>query len=125
MLLAFLLVASWPGCARHTPAATDRAFPSGERATNLDTRGDSVPNVNRKNRHIFYISYDTADDIGDVRTLRQEALRVWAVYKPDFVGADYDTCAVTPMKQTASGGAEAGHPFYFRRLADKTWTLGE
>ena len=52
----------------------------------------------------------------------KEALLVWAAYKPQIVGVDYDSYVVTPMKQTV-GGSDEGRPFYLTRGAGGTWIL--
>ena len=124
LLFVVLLSTSWSGCARHAAVEHDLSLPSGERVTKLDTHGDFFTDVNGAKRHVFYISYDTAHDIDDVRSLRKEALRVWGVYLPQIAGDDYDSCVVTPVKQTASGGG-AGRPFYLTRRAPGTWILGQ
>lgn len=123
LMLGLLLGAFLLGCAKHTePVTHDLALPSGEHVTILDAHPDSFTDVSGVKRHIFYISYHTAHDIDDVPALRKEARRVWAAYKPQIVGIDYNACVVTPMRQTASGD-EAGRPFYVTRSADGTWAL--
>jgi len=123
LLLGLFLSAVLAGCARHTAlVAHDLALPSGEHVTILDAHGDSFTDVSGVKRHVFYIAYHTAHDIDDIPSLRREALRVWAAYKPQIIGIDYNACVVTPMKQTARGD-EAGRPFYVTRYADGTWAL--
>jgi len=123
IIFFWLFVAAFcQACARHTPVEThDLALPSGEHVTIADAHGDSFTDVNGVKRHIFYILYGTTHAIDDIPSLRKEALRVWAAYKPQIIGVDYDTCVVTPMKQTR--GAEAGRPFYLTKAADGTWSL--
>ena len=123
ILFGLFLSALLAGCAKRTPVVThDLALPSGEHVAILDTHGDSFTDVNNVKRHIFYIGYYTAHDFEDIQSLRKEALRVWAAYKPQIVGVDYDSCVVTPMKQTVGGSGE-GRPFYLTRRANGTWTL--
>jgi hypothetical protein len=123
IVFGLLLCTFWAGCARHTVVATqDLALPSGEHVTISNTHGDSFTDVNGRQRHIYYIAYFTAHDFDDIPSLRQEARRVWAAYKPQIVGIDYDSCVVTPMKQTA-GGSDEGRPFYLTRQTDGSWSL--
>jgi hypothetical protein len=123
ILFGLFVSAFLTGCAKHAAVATqDLALPSGEHVTISNTHDDSFTDVNGRQRHIFYIAYLTARDFDDIPSLRQEARRVWAAYKPHIIGVDYDTCVVTPMKQTTGGGDE-GRPFYLTRHPDGSWTL--
>lgn len=97
-------------------------LPSGEQVTINDAHGDSFVDVDKVQRHIYYISYETAHDFEDLPALRQEALRVWAAYLPQIVGADYDSAVVTAEK-TDDAGDEEGRPVYLKRMADGTWQL--
>ena len=97
-------------------------LPSGEQVTITDAHGDSFVDVDKVQRHVFYISYETAHDFEDLPALRQEALRVWAAYLPQIVGIDYDSAVVTAEK-TDEGGGEEGRPVYLKRMSDGTWQL--
>lgn len=111
------------GCARHQDNSySELALPSGERVTIIDAHGDSFTNVSGVKRHIYYIGYLTAHDFEDIPALRKEAQRVWAAYRPQIIGIDYDSCVVTPMKKTP-GASEEGRPFYLNRNPDGTWTM--
>lgn len=122
-LLGLLASALLTECAKQAAVATqDLALPSGEHVTISNTHGDSFIDVDGRQRHVFYIAYLTAHNFDDIPSLRQEARRVWAAYKPQIIGVDYDTCVVTPMKQTTGGGDE-GRPFYLTRRPDGSWTL--
>jgi len=96
---------------------TTLSLPSGERVTLVDAHGDYFIDVDHKQRHVYYVSYYTQHAMEDIPALRQEALRVWAAYKPQIVGTDYDTCVVTPI-DAASG---AGRPIYLKPDAQGQW----
>jgi len=123
LLFGLLLSTLLAGCTRHSGfVPQDLALPSGEHVTILDTHGDSFTDVNHVKRHIFYIGYLTEHDFEDIRSLRKEALRVWAAFKPQIVGVDYDSCVVPPMKRTV-GGSEEGRPFYHTRATGGAWIV--
>ncbi len=120
-LILLALVSS--NCAKHSAvAANDLALPSGEHVTISSVHGDTFTDVSGVKRHIFYISYETGHDIDDRQALHDEAARVWAAYRPQIIGVDYDTCVVTPMKRIASG-SESGRPYYLTKHADGTWVM--
>ena len=119
LLLVFVL-----GCAKHddTTNGTQLTLSSGDRVVVIDAHGDSFTNVSGVKRHIFYIGYETALDFENIPALREEAQRVFAAYRPQIAGIDYDSCVVTPMKKTP-GGSEEGRPFYLNKNPDGTWTM--
>jgi hypothetical protein len=84
--------------------------------------GDTFTDVSGVKRHIFYIAYETGHDINDRQALHDEAVRVWAAYRPQIIGVDYDSCVVTPMKRTANG-SESGRPYYLTKRPDGTWVM--
>jgi hypothetical protein len=122
LLLAACLVT---GCVHtmHTLTVNYKlALPSGEQVIVTDAHGDSFVDVNHVQRHVYYIMYETSHDMQDIAAMKQEALRVWAAYKPQIIGVDYDSVVVTPTKQDAGGDIE-GRPNYLKRMPDDTWQV--
>jgi len=111
------------GCVRQTAAQKTILLPSGEQIVLTDVHGDAFTDVSGHQRHIYYVGYQSSHDMDAIPSLRAEARRVFALYLPQIIDQDYDTCVVTPMRQTV-GGDEEGRPYYFTRQTNGQWSLG-
>ena len=116
-----LAAAFLSSCAQQQTTTNVIRLPSGEQISFLDVHGDAFIHVNQRQRHIYYVGYQSSHDMSQTAALRIEARRVFALYLPQIIDAGYDTCVVTPEQKTAGGDLE-GRPYYFSRQANGQWT---
>jgi len=116
------VIALLPGRAQRATTPKTLSLPSGEQIELIDAHEDEFTDVSGHKRHIYYVGYETSHGMDQTALLRTEARRTFAMYLPQLVGLDYDTCVVTPMQRTASGDQE-GRPYYFTREPDGRWSL--
>jgi hypothetical protein len=122
--LALAVIAWMPGCVRQQHIAPKTVIlPSGEPVVISDARGDAFTDVSGHQRHIYYVGYRSSHGMDAIALLRVEARRVFALYLPQIIDQGYDTCVVTPMRQTV-GGDDEGRPYYFTRQTNGQWSLG-
>jgi hypothetical protein len=120
--MLLLAIARLAGCAPQHVAPKIIILPSGEQIVIIDVHGDEFTDVSGHKRHIYYVGYQSSHNMDAISSLRAEARRVFALYLPQIIGLGYDTCVVTPMRQTV-GGDEEGRPYYFTSQPSGQWSL--
>ena len=117
---AALVALAW-GCAKVDRTPQLYTLPSGKQVKVFGVSGKTFP----QSGDLFIVSYETAAPVDDYRAMREEAIELWAVFRPEAERAGLKTAALGIKRYKEEGVVRRGrlYTFVYARGDDGAWRL--